>query len=128
LYDELSVYTVARGYEYFIHQHMIDTYCAQHATEETKPIAAVFALIDLYLWLEKGFSGRQVQRVHVLFGKRKRVWPKIDFPRSRGGVTVADVIKEEPGEARDRKIRQWAEAVWGAYRESEREKIRQLVG
>jgi hypothetical protein len=72
LYYELAVYTVAQGHEYLIEQHMIDTHCAQHATDETKPIAVIFALMDLCLWLGKGPSGRQVQRVHVLFGKRKK--------------------------------------------------------
>jgi hypothetical protein len=127
LYDELSAYTISKGHEYFIHQHMIDTYCAQHATDETKSIAVVFALMDLYLWLEKGFSGRQVQRVHVLFGKRKREWPKIEFPARRGAVTVADVLKAGPGEARDTMIRKWGEAVWASYAGSEKEKTRQLV-
>jgi len=80
---------------------MIDADCAQHVTAETKPIAVAFAVMDLYLWLEEGFSGCQVQRVHVLFGKRKREWPKIEIPKKRGSVTVADVLKEDPGKARN---------------------------
>ncbi len=126
-FDELSLYTVAQGRDYFIHQHAVDTYGAQHVNEDSRPIAVVFTLMGLYLWLEKGFSGLQVQRMHMLFGKRMWDWPKIEPPKQRIAVTVASVLEAEPGPQRDQMIRKWGEAVWDAYGEAEKEKVRRLV-
>ena len=61
LYHELSCYTSAHPDPSFIHQHIVDAYTAQHANETTKLIALVFALIGLYLHVEKNFTGRQVR-------------------------------------------------------------------
>lgn len=44
-YDELQAYTLAHGDPAFIHQHVVDAWAAQHADEETKPIALTFALV-----------------------------------------------------------------------------------
>src|SRR6185295_5352013 len=64
-YDALCCYTLERGDAAFIHQHVVDAFIAQNAGEHTKPIGLAFALIGLYLHLERGFSGKQVQRVHM---------------------------------------------------------------
>ena len=74
LYHELSYYTLAHRDPSFIHQHIVDAYTAQHANETTKPIAVVFALIGLYLHIEKNFTGRQVQRFHMKLAKVRRRW------------------------------------------------------
>ncbi len=126
-FDELSLYTVAQGRDYFIHQHVVDAYGAQHVNEDSKPIAAIFTLMGLYLWLERGFSGLQVQHMHVVFGKRKWSWPKIEPPCQGIAVNVATVLDAEPGPERDAMIRKWGDAVWGAYDETEKDKIRKLV-
>ncbi len=126
-FDELSLYTVAPGRDDFIHQHVVDAYGAQHVNESSKPIAVIFTLMGLYLWLEKGFSGLQVQHMHMVFGKRKWQWPKIEPPRQRIAVNVATVLEAEPGPERDAMIRKWGEAVWSAYAESERGKTRRVV-
>jgi hypothetical protein len=73
LYHELSCYTLAHPDPSFIHQHIVDAYTAQHARETTKPIALVFALIGLYLHVEKNFTGRQVQRFHMITSPIRRV-------------------------------------------------------
>ena len=123
----MSAYTIAQGHDYFIHQHATDAYGAQHADDDTKPMAVIFALIGLYLWLEKGSSGRQVQRVHMLFAKRKWDWPKLELPNTRGAVTVADVLDSEPGQPRGEMIKKWGQAVWGACGETQRERVRRVV-
>jgi hypothetical protein len=41
--DELSLYTLAHRSPAFIHQHAVDTFAAQTASERTKPIALAFA-------------------------------------------------------------------------------------
>jgi hypothetical protein len=116
-YDELASYTLTRGDRAFIHQHVVDAFAAQHATTSTKPIALAFALIGLYLRVERGFTGRQVQRAHMMLAKRSRSWPTFALPERRGTMTAADVVLAPPGPERDRAIDAWCAAVWDAYRD-----------
>lgn len=80
LYDELSAYTVTRGDAAFIHQLGVDAYAAQHSGGSMRPITTPFALIGLSLTFERGYSGRQVQRVHTLLAGRPKSWPRFDPP------------------------------------------------
>lgn len=118
LYNELAYYTLAHGDPAFIHQHVVDAFTAQHADENSKPIAVVFALIGLYLYLEKGFTGRQVQQMHMRLARYRKQWPRLPLPRERGDVTAADVLAEPPGQERDKMIHTWCVSVWQAWRES----------
>src|SRR5436190_20373658 len=79
-YDELYAYTMGRPG--FILQHVVDAEGAQSATADGRPIRLVFSLVGLYLRVEKGFSGRAVQRVHARLGKR-RGWPRLLLPAAR---------------------------------------------
>ncbi|HJT18571.1 MAG TPA: DUF5946 family protein [Thermoanaerobaculia bacterium] len=115
-YDELAYYTLAHGDPAFIHQHIVDAWAAQTASESAKPIAIAFALAGLYLHCERKFTGRQVQLAHMKMAQRKREWPKFDLPANRGSMTAADVLKTEPGPERDQAIDRWAAAVWDAFR------------
>ena len=117
-YDELQCYTLAHADPAFIHQHVVDAWIAQHADERTKPIALTFALVGLYLRLERGLSGRQVQRVHMALARHKRSWPSFALPRDRGSVTASQVIAAPAGPERDKAIDAWCASVWGAFRES----------
>jgi hypothetical protein len=112
---QLACYTLARGDPAFIHQHVVDAYAAQTADADTKPITLAFALIGLYLHVERGFTGRQVQRVHGDLARYKRVWPAFPLPEDRGAMTAEDVMAVAEGRARDRAIEGWCLAVWGAY-------------
>jgi hypothetical protein len=112
IYDELSFYTLGLGDQAFLHQNIVDAYAAQHVDEHTKPIRTVFALIGLYLTLEKGFTGRQVQRMHMRLAKQRKQWPKLSPPETTASVTVSDVLAAAPGETRDHAIRNWCAAVW----------------
>jgi hypothetical protein len=114
-YDELTAYTLTRGYDVFIHQHVVDTFTAQHATPDTKPIAVAFALAGLYLHVERGFTGRQVQDAHRHMACEKRPWPTFVLPDHRGAMTARDVIAVPPGDDRDRAIDVWCAAVWHAF-------------
>ena len=116
VYDELYVYTMGRPG--FILQHVVDAYGAQTATSDTKPIGLMFALVGLYLHVEKRFSGRQVQKVHALLGRRKRACPIGDLPTDRGAMTVADVLAASAGPERDKAIDAWCECVWNAFHAS----------
>jgi Family of unknown function (DUF5946) len=82
-YDELRCYTLALREPSFIQQHVIDAFVAQHSNEQTKPIAIVFALVGLHLYLERGFSGRQVQRAHMQLARHKRLWSSFTLPLER---------------------------------------------
>ena len=112
LYDELSFYTLGLRDDAFLHQNIVDAYAAQHVDEQTKPIRTVFALIGLYLHIEKGFTGRQVQKMHMRLANRRKQWPTIPPPEEKAKITVADVLAAVPGEQRDAAIRDWCIAVW----------------
>ncbi len=111
-YDEVYVYTMGRPG--FILQHVVDAFAVQTANDESKPISVVFGLIGLYLYVEKQFSGRQVQEVHMKLGRNKREWPSIQLPKDRGSMTAVDVLAASAGPERDMAIDQWCRAVWSA--------------
>lgn len=113
--DELSFHTLGHGDPCFIHQLLVDAYAAQHASPASKPIATAFALIGLFLFAERGFSGREVQRAHMALARRQRAWPRFEPPRSRGTLTVADVVAVPPGGGRDAMLKRWAKSVWLAW-------------
>src|SRR5438552_878491 len=102
LYSQLAFYTLNHSDPiYFIHQLIVDAYGAQHATENSKLIGVAFALIGLYLFVEKGYTGREVQLAHMQLAKVKREYPKFIFPEKRGDLTIADVLNVKEGANRD---------------------------
>ncbi len=109
-YDEVYVYTMGRPG--FILQHVVDVLAVQNATADTKAISIVFGLVGLYLHVEKHFSGRHVQKVHMALGRKKRDWPKVHLPVDRGTMTVVDVLAASAGTERDRAIDEWCKCVW----------------
>jgi uncharacterized protein DUF5946 len=117
-YNELCGYTLTRGDPSFVHQHVVDAFAAQHADERSKPIGITFALVGLYLHVERQCSGRQVQKIHMQLARRKRAWPAFAFPRHRGSMTAVDVMRAAPGTERDRAIDAWCESVWNAFADS----------
>jgi hypothetical protein len=126
LYNELAFYTLSHPSQAFIHQHAVDAFAAQHADERSKPIATVFALIGLYLHIEKGFSGKQVQKAHMQLATRRKQWPRLEPPEERGATGVSAVLAAPPGEERDEMIRAWCVAVWNAWKVTQGQ-IRELV-
>jgi len=117
-YEQLYVYSATRGRETFILQLVVDAYGAQIATNETKPIALVFALVGLFLHVEKGFTGLQVQRVHMQLGRKKHQWPAIILPTHRGDITALEMLNVSEGPERDAAISEWCHSVWQAYRDN----------
>lgn len=108
-YFELTCWTLVRQDPRFIHQHAVDAYAAQHAGWQMHPITAVFALIGLYLTVEKGYTGRQVQLAHMMIGKRD--WPRLEPPEYPGKLTVMDVLDTE----REEMLMQWTSSVWQSW-------------
>jgi hypothetical protein len=119
-YNELCAYTLAHALTdpAFIHQHVVDAFAAQHADDRSKPISLWFALAGLYLHLEKGLTGRQVQRAHMQLARHKIQWPSCALPTERGSITAVEVMAAAPGPGRDRAIDAWCAAVWNAYAET----------
>ena len=115
-YHKLYVYTMGRPR--FILQHVVDANMAQRCNANSKPISVVFVLAGLYLHLEKGFSGAEVQQAHIAMGKCKREWPAIPLPTERGRLTPADVMAAPAGAERDVAIDRWCESVWAEFRDS----------
>lgn len=121
MFYELSCYTQTHPDPLFIHQYAVDAFAAQCAGENTKPITLAFALIGLYLNLEKNFSGRKVQIAHVKLAKHRKKWPMFDLPKCRGNIRISDVIATPEGPERDEAICKWSASVWEAYSESHKE-------
>ena len=126
LMNELSYYTLAHGDPAFIHQHVVDAYGAQHVRQSGSTIGAAFTLAGLYLAVERRFTGRQVQKMHVLMARASKQWPRFDPPDDVGPLTVADVLAVEAGPSRDEAIMRWCASVWTAW-SSEHERVRAMV-
>ncbi|MGA7522966.1 MAG: DUF5946 family protein [Acidobacteriaceae bacterium] len=118
LFDELSFYTLAQPRSEFIHQLAIDTFTAQHAIAATPPIAIVFAVLGLYLHAERGFTGLQIQRVHMQLAPLRLPWPVLQLPARHADLTVADVLAAAPGPDRNATIRRWCAAEWQVWGDS----------
>ncbi len=114
--DELYAYTLARDRSEFIHQHAVDAYAAQHIGKDTKPIALAAALIGLFLFVERGYTGRQVQLEHMKLGNRMKTWPLFEAPGKYATLTVIEPLIVPPGSERDDQIKQWARAVWDGWK------------
>jgi len=122
-YDDLTAWTLSQREGGFIHQHVVDVWAAQHADEKSKPIGIAFALIGLYLHLNEGFSGREVQLVHMRLaqphgrGPSRKEWPHFPIPKERARMTVIDVMAA-PDNARGQAIDLWCRSVWEVWNRS----------
>lgn len=114
-YSDLMCYTVAKQDPGFIHQHAVDAYAAQHAGGPTRNITVAFGLIGLYLALEKGYTGRQVQLAHMRIAKMRKDWPRLEPPGKPAFLTVMDVLQECTDDEKDAMIRKWMAAVWESW-------------
>lgn len=113
-FNELAFYTLSLGDKEFIHQHVVDAICAQEISPEDKPIRLIFALIGLYLHVERGFTGREVQLAHMILGRIKQDWPALTIPSNRGAINVATVLAAPSGD-RNLMIHEWCRSVWQAF-------------
>jgi hypothetical protein len=122
-FHELTAWTLSLRDAEFVHQQVVDAWGAQHATEKSRPISVAFALIGLYLHLEKGFTGREVQSAHMRLaqphgrGPGRKEWPSFKFPKERGRITAIDVMGA-PQEGRAEIIDLWCQSVWEAWKDS----------
>lgn len=124
---ELSAYTLNKGDAEFLHQLVVDAYGAQHLTPESKPIQGAFTLAGLCIVAERGGTGRQGQLAHIALAKLTKDWPRFLPATHPGAVTVADVMAEPAGAARDSRLHDWAVSVWESYA-AEHERVRAVLG
>jgi len=125
-YNELSYYTLSHSSTGFIHQLIVDAFAAQTADKNTKPIKITFALVGLYLVVEKGFTGKQVQLAHMKLARNRKEWLTFTLPENRDNITVFDVLSKSPGKQRDEMIHKWCDAVWETYKDSQQQ-VRDFV-
>ena len=126
MFNQLCYYTIAHSNPGFIHQYAVDAFAAQTADKYTKPVTITFALIGLYLHIEKNFSGKEVQNAHVKLAKHKKIWPKFNLPETRGEIRIFNVLDTQEGPERDKAIHYWCVKVWESYKEEHR-KVASLV-
>lgn len=115
-FNELAFYTLSQTDPFFIHQLAVDAFAAQTADERTKNITLVFAVVGLYLFVEKDFTGKQVQDAHVKLSRFKDQLPEIILPVERGSITIDDVLKAEN---KTNKIKAWSRSVWGSFKSNQ---------
>jgi hypothetical protein len=115
VFSDLQSYTVAKQDPEFIHQHAVNAYEAQHAGGPTRTITVTFGLIGLYLALEKGYSGRQVQLTHMRIAKAMKDWPRLEPPDQPALLTVMDALHAGTDAEKDAMIRKWMTAVWESW-------------
>lgn len=115
--DELYAYTLLRDRSEFIHQYAVDAYAAQHIRKDTKPIVLAAALIGLFLFVERGYTGRQVQLEHMKLGNKMKTWQLFEAPKKSATLTVMEALSAPAGPERDDQIKQWARAVWAMWHE-----------
>jgi hypothetical protein len=99
----------------FIHQLGVDAYGAQHSGGKTRTTTTAFALVGLYLAVEKGFTGKQVQWAHMKLARLSKNWPHLQPPGQAGDLTVIDVLRPENDIEKERMLRKWAESVWQSW-------------
>jgi hypothetical protein len=126
-YNELACFTLNLHDERFVHQYVVDAFTCQYADDNTKPISLTFALAGLYLFIEKGYSGREVQKFHTLMSKRKMAWPIFIVPYYQElPVDISSVIASNDQNERIELIEKWCAGVWEANKENH-DKVEDLV-
>ena len=77
VYGPLTAYDLGRARPDFLHQVAVDAYAAQHPGPPAKRVTLWFALAGLYLALEEGWTGRQVQVAHQRLSHLDKVGPEL---------------------------------------------------
>ncbi|MFG6093644.1 DUF5946 family protein [Leptothoe sp. ISB3NOV94-8A] len=114
-YHKLYCYTLAHSDPSFIHQHVVDAFGAQNASENDRSIGLTFALVGLYLYVEKGFTGKQIQQAHAKLARNKIQWPVFQIPKDCGEINATDALMAVAGVERDQMIHNWCASVWKTF-------------
>ena len=113
-FAELSVEGVALP---GLRQMATDAYAAQHpGVPDRRSIQSVCVhLVSLCAALERGWPGARGPELLRRAVADPPEWRRLDAPAPIGSVTVLDVCAAASAPDRGRRVRHWAEDVWGAY-------------
>jgi len=100
------------------HRLTVDVYALQHPTEYMRSAKSYAAhLTGMYAVLEDDvsfFTNRAVQE--WLNGPKTLTRPDHPSPLERGALTVVHVHEANDPQEHVRRVREWAESTWGAWR------------
>ncbi|MEC5146370.1 DUF5946 family protein [Chitinophaga sp. 212800010-3] len=113
LFNELSGRTFSFRDPDFHHQLAVDAYGAQHSGGISRGITTAYALIGLYLTLECGYTGKQVQHIHSIIAKQS--WTAPALPVQAGTVTVQEVLKATTEDGLYAAMKKWGQSVWDSW-------------
>lgn len=123
---DLSYYTLSLHDDYFIHQLAVDAYAAQHIGIHTKSITITFALIGLFLFNERKYTGKQVQQAHIFLAHKTKTRPHFLMHNNHTSwITVQEVLRCDD-EAKPEMIKKWSQSVWKEWK-FESEKVTTLI-
>ena len=83
-YEQICYYTLSLQNENFIHQHVVDAYAAQTAAETDKPIRLFFALIGLFLHIEKDSAADKFRKLTCRSHGPKPIGRDLNCPKIAG--------------------------------------------
>jgi hypothetical protein len=104
----------------------VDTYGAQHVTNQASPIIGSFALIGLYLHHQMGYTGKRIKQTHLQLARLKRSWPQFEAPAVEWPLLMLHPLEAPAGPERDAAILEWSASVWKAW-EPQHAEIETLV-
>lgn len=106
--------TLIAGSGDFIHQVALDAYVAQHCPGDARR-ALVYSLAGLYLVVEQGRTGRQVQQVHQALAMTRHPLLAMEPVDAHAAGTAADVLLQISHDGLVASVNGWAARVWHAY-------------
>ena len=110
----------------FDHQYLVDIFCCETYAPETKPISIAFALVGLYLFLEKDFSWKLIQNFHKHLSKQNIILPQISIHIKNPEFLIEDMIKL-PINERKQKFKFRASQVRNIYSQDDKNNIKLLT-
>lgn len=105
----------------------LDAYQAQHSPRGARR-TLVFSLVGLHLAMEKGRTGRQVQKVHQELARTRHPLPTLEPVDACDAGTAADGLARIPCDGIFTAAQDWAGHVWSAYAASHPEIERWIAG
>ncbi len=114
---------LAREYQdqayYRLHRLSVDAYAVQHPGEDTPQSRASVGvhLSRLFLLLELGWPMERANDAMAAISAKKRSYPWLAPPESRGERTVRDVLEAASPAEHEARVREWTESVWAAWNE-----------
>lgn len=113
---------MARSYgapeRWAVHQLVVDSYVAQHATAATRPSVQQLGLclMTLDLFLEEGWDVSAGPRLHQRMMANLPELHALEPPDTQTHLTVEHVLRAGDAAAYQHLVRSWAEQVWHAWR------------